>query len=142
MFRIKIILPDRFNFSTIIPVRITDINYGNHLGNDAVLSFIHEARVQFLKSYNFEELNFEGVGLIMSDAAIEFKNEAFYGDQLKVYVAASEASKIGFNLFYKIVVEKNEGEKNIAFAKTGMICYDYNLKKVVPLPTSAERILV
>ena len=140
MSRVKIVLPDSFHFSTTIPVRITDINYGNHLGNDAVLSFIHEARVQFLKSYDLQELKFFGAGLIMSDAAIEFKNEAFYGDQLKIYVAASDASRIGFNLYYKIVVGSEENEKNIAFAKTGMICYDYNLKKVVPLPASAEKI--
>ncbi|MGI8600308.1 MAG: thioesterase family protein [Chitinophagaceae bacterium] len=140
MSRVKLKLPEQFNFFTTTPVRITDINYGNHLGNDAVLSFIHEARVQFLKSFNLEELKFEGIGLIMSDAAIEFKNEAFYGDVLKVYVTASEPSRIGFSLFYKLVVQTKEGEKNIAYAKTGMICYDYNLKKVVPFPTSAERI--
>jgi acyl-CoA thioester hydrolase len=142
MSRVKLILPDQFNFFTTIPVRITDINYGNHLGNDAVLSFIHEARVQFLKSYNLEELKFEDVGLIMSDAAIEFKNEAFYGDQLKIYVAASNASKVSFDIFYKMVVETIEVEKNIAFAKTGMICYDYALKKVVPLPASANKIFI
>jgi acyl-CoA thioester hydrolase len=142
MSRVKIILPDQFHFFTQIPVRITDINYGNHLGNDAVLSFIHEARVQFLKNHALEELKFEGVGLIMSDAAIEFKNEAFYGDQVKIYVAASKASKIGFDIFYKMVVETKELEKNIAFAKTGMICYDYTQKRVVPLPDSAKRIFL
>jgi acyl-CoA thioester hydrolase len=142
MSRVKIILPDNFHFYCFIPVRITDINYGNHLGNDAVLSFIHEARVQFLKSHALEELKFEGAGLIMSDAAIEFKNEAFYGDHLKIYVAASNASRIGFDIFYKIVVETKEVEKNIAYAKTGMICYDYNQKKVVPLPDSANRIFI
>jgi acyl-CoA thioester hydrolase len=142
MSRVKLILPDQFYFSTIIPVRITDINYGNHLGNDAVLSFIHEARVQFLKSYNLEELKFEDVGLIMSDAAIEFKNEAFYGDQLKIYVAASNASKVSFDIFYKMVVDTTEVEKNIAFAKTGMICYDYDQKKVVPIPASANKLFI
>jgi acyl-CoA thioester hydrolase len=142
MSRVKLILPDQFYFSTIIPVRITDINYGNHLGNDAVLSFIHEARVQFLKSYSLEELKFEDVGLIMSDAAIEFKNEAFYGDQLKIYVAASNASKVSFDIFYKMVVDTTEVEKNIAFAKTGMICYDYDQKKVVPIPASANKLFI
>ena len=80
MARIKIDLPDNFSFTTSIQVRITDINYGGHVGNDAILSLVHEARMQFLKQLGYTELEFAGVGLIMADAAIEFRNELFYGD--------------------------------------------------------------
>ena len=72
MARLKIDLPEQFSFSTSIPVRITDLNYGNHVGNDAVLSIIHEARMQFLKSFGYTEMGFAGAGMIMSDVAIEF----------------------------------------------------------------------
>ena len=48
MSRIKLALPDRWTFSTELPVRISDINYGGHLGNDAVLALAQEARVRFL----------------------------------------------------------------------------------------------
>lgn len=136
MARIKLHLPKSFSFSTQIPVRITDINYGNHLGNDAVLSLLHEARMQFLQEVGFTELNFAGVGLIMADAAIEFKAEAFYGDVLKAYVAADEFSKIGFDLFYKLV--KGEEETVVALAKTGMICFDYAQRKVTAVPEEAR----
>ena len=40
MARIKIDLPDSFSFSTSFAVRITDLNYGAHVGNDKVLSFL------------------------------------------------------------------------------------------------------
>ena len=53
MARIKIAVPPQFTFSTQIPVRITDINYGGHLGNDALLALLHEARVQFLRRYGY-----------------------------------------------------------------------------------------
>jgi acyl-CoA thioesterase FadM len=66
MARIKIELPEQLRFSTKIPIRITDLNYGGHVGNDTVLTLIHEARVQFLKSHRYEELNVESVSLIMS----------------------------------------------------------------------------
>jgi len=135
MARIKLSLPAAFSFSTRLPVRITDLNYGGHLGNDAVLSLLHEARVQFLQKAGFTELNFAGVGLIMADAAIEFKAEAFYGDALNVLVTATEFSKIGFELYYKIVKEENT---TVALAKTGMICFDYNKRKVVAVPEEAR----
>ncbi len=80
MSRIKIICPNHFVFSTSIPVHITDLNYGAHVGNDNVLSFLHEARVRYLQSIGYTEFNMEGIGLIMADAALIFKNEMYYGD--------------------------------------------------------------
>ena len=73
MARVKVELPGNFTFSAKIPVRITDINYGGHVGNDTILSILHEARVQYLKHYGYTELNFGGTGIIMSDVAIEFR---------------------------------------------------------------------
>src|SRR5262245_60948037 len=107
MARIKIDLPGKFSFSTNIPVRITDVNYGGHVGNDTVLSIIHEARVQFLNHYGYKELEFEGIGMIMADAGIEFKNELFYGDTVIASVAVAEFTRAGFELYYKLEKEEN-----------------------------------
>ena len=136
MARIKLLLPDNFSFSTLIPIRITDLNYGNHVGNDSILSILHEARVQYLKNYGLAELEFAGFGLIMSDVAIEFKAEAFYGDIVRAYVIADCFTKIGFDLFYKLVREENE--EIVALAKTGMLCFDYQKRKIVTVPEDAS----
>lgn len=130
MARIRIELPEQFTFSTKIPIRITDLNYGGHVGNDTVLSLIHEARVQFLKHFDYDELNLDGVSLIMSDAAIEFKAETFYGDVITAFVAATNFSRVGFDLYYKLMKE----ETLVSTAKTAMICYNYESKKVVSIP--------
>jgi len=137
MARIKIDLPEQFSFSTSIPIRITDLNYGNHVGNDAVLSIIHEARMQFLKNFGYTEMEFAGVGMIMSDVAIEFKSELFYGDIVIASVTATGFSKMGFDIYYKL--EKAAAGKNelVAAAKTGMICFDYDKRKIVSIPEAA-----
>ena len=140
MARIKLTLPSNFSFSTLIPIRITDLNYGNHVGNDAILSILHEARVQYLRSFDLAELKFAGVGLIMSDVGIEFKAEAFYGDVLKAYVTANAFSKIGFDLYYKLV--RGEPEEVVALAKTGMLCFDYDKRKIVAVPEKAVRTMI
>jgi acyl-CoA thioester hydrolase len=138
MARIKIDLPQNFSFTTVIPVRITDINYGNHVGNDAILSIIHEARMQFLKRSGYTELQFAGAGMIMSDVGIEFKNELFYGDQIIASVAATDFTKIAFEIYYKLEKEENGNRMFVASAKTGMVCYDYDRKKIVPIPEEAR----
>ena len=63
-------MPDKKLTEVKVLVRISDINYGNHLGNDSLVSIIHEARILWLKSLNYTELNIEGTGLIMSDLAV------------------------------------------------------------------------
>lgn len=134
MARIKIDLPSSFSFQTSIPVRITDINYGGHVGNDTILSIIHEARMRFLADKGFTELQIGGPGLIMSDVAIQFKAELFYGDVVNASVAITEFSKVGFELFY--LLEKIQEGKSIivATAKTGMLSYDYEKKKLAAIP--------
>lgn len=138
MARIKIALPEQFSFSTQIPVRITDLNYGGHVGNDTILSIIHEARVQFLRSYGYEELNFEGIGLIMSDVAIEFKSELFYGSSITAYVTAHDFSGVAFDIYYKLQSDFTNNNTLIAIAKTGMVCYDYRKKKIAAVPALAK----
>lgn len=134
MARIKIELPVSFPFTAIIPIRITDINYGGHVGNDTVLSVVHEARMQFLHQFGYTEMNFAGVGMIMSDVAIEFKSELFYGDIVKASVAIVSISKVAFELCYKMEKEVNKNIVVVAIAKTGMVCYNYEKKKITAVP--------
>jgi YbgC/YbaW family acyl-CoA thioester hydrolase len=141
MARIKIDIPENTIGTFIIPIRIADINYGNHVGNDAFVSIIHEARMQWLKQYDYTELKIEGIGLIMSDLAIEFKSESFYGDVVEVKLSAGEISRVGFELYYRLFAKRNDENILLANAKTGMVCYDYDAKKVAAIPEKLKTIL-
>jgi len=141
MARLKISLPEKLLSTFQIPIRITDINYGNHVGNNSIVEIIHEARVQFLKQNNFTELNVGGPGLIMSELLAEFKNESFYDDPLKVEVFAGEITPTSFELFYSLIVERNGNSLIIANAKTTMVCFDYQHKKVASVPIKLKEIL-
>ena len=138
MERIRVNLPQQFTFSTIIKVRITDLNYGGHVGNDSFLSFVHEARQQFLNHFGYTELDVENVSLIMADAALEFKKELSYQDEVKISVSASGFDKYGFDIFYKLEVINAIENILAAKAKTGMRCFDYTNKKLSLLPDSAK----
>ncbi|MGN6351922.1 MAG: acyl-CoA thioesterase [Parafilimonas sp.] len=142
MERIKINLPDNFKFSTKIKIRITDLNYGGHVGNDSFLSLIHEARMQFLNSLGYSELKLEGTSLIMFDAAIEFKSELNYGDEVKISVAAGGFNTRGFDIFYKLEIIHANEYTVAAKAKTGMLCYDYTNKKLTGLPQKVKEALL
>lgn len=141
MARTRLTVPQN-NLALIqIPVRIGDVNYGNHVGNDSFISIIHEARVQWLKQHHYSELDIAGTGLILADLAVEFKNEGFYGDLIEVKIAAGEVSKVSFELYYTLCTQREGNAVTLAIAKTGMVCYDYAAKKITAVPEGLEAIL-
>jgi len=134
MPRIKFDLPNNFHFSTEIPLRITDINYGGHLGNDAVLSLAHEARIRFFREHGWTEFDVGGAGIIMADAAIMFKAEGFYGDVLLIEIAVDDMTELGCDLLYRLT--SKESAKEIARVKTGIVFFDYKSRKPTRVPES------
>lgn len=141
MARVKLELPENFLTTITIPIRITDLNYGKHVGNDSFVSIIHEARVQWLHQHHLSELGINGTGLIMSDLAVEFKQESYYGDVIDIKIGVAEISKVSFELYYSLSTTRNDKNILLANAKTGMVCYDYTAKKVAALPEELKNIL-
>ncbi len=132
MPRTKLDLPLAFQFSTDIPVRISDINYGGHLGNDSLLSLLQEARLRFFQQFAYSEKDVEGSGIIMLDAVVLYRSEAFYGDTLHIEVTVADMSSHGCDLLYR-VTQKVSG-KEVARAKTTIAFFDYAKRKVVEVP--------
>ena len=134
MARIQLSLPRKFLYSTEITVRVSDLNYGGHVGNDTILTLLQEARIQFYRSIGFkDETSFEGtVGQIIIDASIQYKAESFLGDVLEIQIGAEDFTKFGFDLYYE-VKNKSTGQE-VARAKTGIACFDYSRRKVTKIP--------
>ncbi|NOY06378.1 MAG: thioesterase [Chlorobi bacterium] len=134
MARVRIDLPERLPFRTEIPVRIGDINYAGHLGNDAVLSLVHEARIRYLQSLGFTELDVAGAGIIMIDAVVVYRSEAFYGDVAVVEVGTIAGGSVDCEMYYRITNAATG--KEIARVKTGIVFFDYVKRKVLPPPSA------
>jgi acyl-CoA thioester hydrolase len=110
------------------------------VGNNALVEIIHEARMQFLSQYGFTEMQAGGISLIMSELTVEFKNESFYKDDIEVALFVGEIGRVSFELFYSLSAFRNN-KTIIARAKTGMVCFDYNEKKVMAMPACLKKIL-
>jgi YbgC/YbaW family acyl-CoA thioester hydrolase len=134
MPRIHLDLPEKFLFTTEIAVRASDLNYGNHVGHDSVLTLIQEARIQFYRTLGFKnELNFEGsVGQVIADVVVQYKSESFLGDQLVIKIGVSDFNKYGFDMIY--LVENKMTGKEVARGKTGIVCFDYETRKIAKVP--------
>lgn len=134
MSRVEVEFPVKFLFVTEITVRASDLNYGNHVGHDRILTLMQDARVQFYRSLGFKnELNFEGsIGQVIADVVIQYKSESFLGDQLIIKIGVSDFNKYGFDMFY--LVENKGTGKEVARAKIGIVCFDYDTRRIARIP--------
>lgn len=128
----KLELPSTWQYSTEIEVRVTDLNYGNHLANQQFLAFAQEARLKYFKLFGYTELDFGGVSLIQADAAITFKSEGHLGEIVRVDLSAEVAGNSSFNVFYRFWnINK---QRLMAELRTAIVCFDYKVGKPIGLP--------
>lgn len=129
---VELNLPEAYTFSTKLTVRVSEINYGNHVGNDRMVTLLHEARLRFLQSHGFNEFNIGGVGLIVTDLMVKFRSEAFVGDVLSIEVGVCDFNKYGCDFIYRVT--NAEDQRDVTLAKTGVVFYDYDERKMTQIP--------
>ncbi len=132
MARVELNLPESLPFSTELRLRATDINYAGHLGNDQLISLLQEARIRFLAHHGLEEMRMFGLGLVITDVAAVYESEAFAGERLRLEVGVVDFNRYGCDFVFR-VTEATTG-RGVARAKTGMVFFDYEQRKVQPVP--------
>ena len=133
MARVSLSFPDDvFIFSTEMPVRITDINGANHLGNDALISMLSEARAQLLVKYGVQEVDRDGAGIIVTDLATMYQSEPFFPEVLRFEIGLTDFNRYGGDFVFRVT--KADSGQPVALAKYGFVFFNYTEKKVVPMP--------
>jgi acyl-CoA thioesterase FadM len=133
MARIQLQFPeDQFYYSTHLTVRVTDINGANHLGNDSMISMISEARARFLFDAGVESMKEMSTSIIVTDLATTYRAEAYARDQLCFEVGIMDFNKYGGDIIFRIT--RPADGALIAMAKSGFVFFNYDTKKVVPMP--------
>ena len=126
-------------FSYPITVQVTDLNYGNHVGNDRMLSFFHIARVQWLAHHQLSELDVGGCGVIMASVAINYLNQARLHQSLEIALGVGKVGKARFSLLYHCYDKITK--VSIAKGVTLLSCFDYDTQKPVRMPPTLLALL-
>ncbi|MBI3142276.1 MAG: thioesterase family protein [Bacteroidetes bacterium] len=120
-------------FETV--VRVTDLNYGNHLANHVVQVYLQEARMDFLRAHGLSEFNVgQGASLIQGDVAIVYQSEGFLADVIEISLTVAEFGNASFDMYYQLLNLTRNAP--LAIAKTRMVCFDYGLRTSIPVPKS------
>lgn len=114
-------------------IRIGDINYGGHMGNDKALLLFQDARISFLNSLGYSELDIgENAGIILAEVYLKFKKEIFLNDNVRVIVKISDIKETSFRMNYSVFKQGDDKEAITGYTK--IVSFYYPNKKVVPIP--------
>lgn len=80
----------------------------------------------------YTELNIEGVGILVTNLAVNYKGEGFYSDRLLINLGMGDLSKVSLELLYE--VHNQDTNKQIATALTTLTFYDYRKSTIVQIP--------
>lgn len=120
--------------SQSLKVRIDDINYGNHLGHDKLVSLLHDARCAWLHSHKLSEIKLgqDGLGWVVANLNVNYRAEAFFADQLTLELGLIKLGNKSVTLAQKVT---NQHEEVLATAEVTLVFYDYHQRQAVAAPT-------
>ena len=140
MPRIKLKQHPKYAHSTPLKLRVTEINYGGHLGNDAVMGLLHQARVEVLAILGVSEMDLGNgqTGIVQTDCAIVYQGEGFLLDDVLVESLFSEVKGSTFRMCCRI----SKGEKTLILAEAGFAGFDYSARRTAPLPENFREAII
>ncbi|MBA1145568.1 thioesterase family protein [Ectothiorhodospiraceae bacterium WFHF3C12] len=139
MPRVQLDLPESFTYRTEIILRVTDMNYAGHMGNDTVMALFHEARSRLLKEGGCEGQKIGGLGLVVADAVVVYKAQAHYAEVMLVEMTARDFNKYGCDLVYRI--SNRDTGTEIARGKTGIVFFNYEQGRPNPVPAQFHELI-
>ncbi|MCF6764526.1 thioesterase family protein [Thiotrichales bacterium 19S3-7] len=98
----KLKFEGEYLYTSVIDVRVLDLNMGAHLSNDKVLNYLTEVNERFLRSKGLSLNNINDCTLVVSASYIRFRKEVFYPEKLTVKLGIMEITKTRVFFYYSI----------------------------------------
>ncbi len=138
MPRIKLSEQQHYEYQFTIQVQPRDVNAAGHVGYDSLVPMAGLARSGMLRSLGFNEgdLGDGKTGVIMSDLEVHYRAEAFVFDELVFDNHIGEVARTGFRLYQRVRKEATV----IALIEQGFATFNYNERKIVPVPEAFARV--
>jgi acyl-CoA thioester hydrolase len=134
---------DLFQHRCSIPLRYSDIDMLQHVNNARFLSFIEDARVDYLKKVGSWDGRAETLGIILARVELDFKEPIFITDSILVCSRVSRIGNKSFDMEYLITKCDSEQRPNslAGYARAVLVAFDVPTGRSITIPAAlAERI--
>ncbi|MCF6093089.1 acyl-CoA thioesterase [Microaerobacter geothermalis] len=116
-----------------IIVRSTEIDVNGHVNNAKYLEYLEWGREEWYEKANLSYQTFLDMGLqtVTVNININYRKEAFQGDQLIIYTQPQKLGRTSYTLFQQII---NQHGNVVADAQVTSVTIDVKTRKGVPVP--------
>ncbi len=125
-----------FNFSHPIEVRYGDLDPQGHVNNARFLTYIEQARLQYLVHLGLlgKGQSFLDVGIIIADVHITFLKPILFGQTVRVGLGITRLGNKSMNMDYRLF--DAETNTDLALASTVLVSFDYHHNRSIAIPDS------
>jgi acyl-CoA thioester hydrolase len=123
-----------------IEVRYADLDPQGHVNNARYLSYIEQARVQYIRRLGlWSGGSFMDFGVILADVQMTFKSPITFGQAVRVGARVSQIGNKSFRMDY--CLEDAADGKELATGTSVLVTYDYHSGKTVPVPENWRKVI-
>lgn len=119
-----------------INVRISDLNYGNHLSFNSLAGMLQESNVRWLKSINLNstEINIQdNIAWMVKELNIKYISEAFYDNNLVISMHLKSTRQTSITIHYEI--NNTTLNKKTGIAACELVFVSTISKKITTIPS-------
>ncbi len=122
---------------TPIQIRFKDVDALGHVNNANHLTYFELARINYFRDVVGEDLDWNKEGIIIARATVDYQAPIYQYDKIFVHTFFLKKGTTSFELGYELVREEKDGSETLlATGTTVIVCYSYEFKKPVPIPTT------
>ena len=122
-----------FRHTFPVQVRWSDMDSLGHVNNARFLTYIEDARLNYIQTLGLRDQRPDRPGLIIARIAIDFRQPLFAGDEVILYSRCSRLGRSSFDMEQWIMRRKQDEDQIIAQASATVVVYDYAASKSAPI---------
>jgi acyl-CoA thioester hydrolase len=128
-----------FRHEVDVEVRFADTDAMRHVNNAKYLTYCESARIRYWSDVTGEPFALGSAGaesLILAEARITYRAQAFYGEIVTVQTRATRIGRSSFTLQHRLVAGlAGEPARLVAVSESVLVRYDYTTEAPVALAT-------
>lgn len=118
-----------------IKVRFRDTDMLGHVNHASYLTYMEEARLEFLKKIGIE-VKSTGYTIVLVGLKVDYMKQGYFGQILDVSTTISKVGRTSFTLINHIV--EKESNELITKAEVTIVYYDIDNEKSVEIPDALK----
>ncbi len=124
-----------FHYYHPIEVRYGDLDPQGHLNNAKYLTFMEQARINYLKHLGlWEGGSFMNIGIILAEIKVSFLAPVLFGQPVQVGLRVSRMGNKSLEMQY--LLEDSQTRQELATGSSVLVAYDYHSSQTIPIPGS------